>query len=580
MSENIKERLLEIIEICKAKYNSPESIAALQKTFQSHNITIEDWNSLIEYVKTAIDTGNDLIEIIDLIGEYVVQTVEDKMEEVDDTLALKVDKTTTVNGHPLSTDITLSKSDIGLGNVDNTSDVDKPISTATQAALDLKADKEGPLPKVVIPYPDTPSIGQFLDANNLWEKTFIFDWYIFYDCIARFVKDVSHNTVSFEIERVGRADRYVGSGVDSSYSISHIFMSNTYRQDYEIINNKVKSTNGLSASSTDTQYPSAKLVYDLLALKENKSNKVTAISASSTDTEYPSAKLLYDVSQNVREVAEGKCKSVVIDTAITSWASMTVKMNSNNKFYIYNNSTKQFDSYDRDSTSSTLSYYKDCSIANSLFKSQTTFEISSTMVHGTPHPQLLVLCTRYPYGELNFGGNDFRIIPLYGTPPANAFFKTGDIIYILQLNYPDRWIQMSASATHICNILETTKVDLTNYTTFSNINTILGDVICGLYDNTETYAVGDIVIHNNKLYKCTTAITVAENWDATHWTQTNLNAILNERFYTKTQSDSRYALSSTTIAGIALSSNITAQDLTDALVFMNDTTDIDYVMED
>lgn len=35
-----------------------------------------------------------------------------------------------------------------------------------------------------------------------------------------------------------------------------------------------------------------------------------------------------------------------------------------------------------------------------------------------------------------------------------------------------------------------------------------------------------------------------------------------------------------TIAGISLTTNISAQDLTDALVFMNNTTDIDYVMED
>lgn len=33
-----------------------------------------------------------------------------------------------------------TKSDVGLGNVDNTSDLDKPISDATQSALDLKAD--------------------------------------------------------------------------------------------------------------------------------------------------------------------------------------------------------------------------------------------------------------------------------------------------------------------------------------------------------------------------------------------------------------------------------------------------------
>jgi hypothetical protein len=36
----------------------------------------------------------------------------------------------------------LTKGDVGLGNVDNTSDTDKPISAATQTALDLKVDKE------------------------------------------------------------------------------------------------------------------------------------------------------------------------------------------------------------------------------------------------------------------------------------------------------------------------------------------------------------------------------------------------------------------------------------------------------
>jgi hypothetical protein len=38
----------------------------------------------------------------------------------------------------LKTDLALVKGDVGLGNVDNTSDVNKPISTATQTALDLK----------------------------------------------------------------------------------------------------------------------------------------------------------------------------------------------------------------------------------------------------------------------------------------------------------------------------------------------------------------------------------------------------------------------------------------------------------
>jgi hypothetical protein len=50
-----------------------------------------------------------------------------------------VPKTTTVNGHALSSNVTVTKSDVGLGNVDNTSDLDKPVSTAQQQAIDKAA---------------------------------------------------------------------------------------------------------------------------------------------------------------------------------------------------------------------------------------------------------------------------------------------------------------------------------------------------------------------------------------------------------------------------------------------------------
>jgi hypothetical protein len=57
----------------------------------------------------------------------------------DQDLSGLVTKTTTVNGHALSTNVTVSKSDVGLGNVDNTSDANKPVSSATQTALNAKA---------------------------------------------------------------------------------------------------------------------------------------------------------------------------------------------------------------------------------------------------------------------------------------------------------------------------------------------------------------------------------------------------------------------------------------------------------
>jgi hypothetical protein len=56
-----------------------------------------------------------------------------------------VPDTRTVNGHALTSDVTVSKTDVGLSNVDNTSDANKPISSATQTALDGKVDENLPI---------------------------------------------------------------------------------------------------------------------------------------------------------------------------------------------------------------------------------------------------------------------------------------------------------------------------------------------------------------------------------------------------------------------------------------------------
>ena len=95
----------------------------------------------------------------------------------------------------------------------------------------------------------------------------------------------------------------------------------------EATSNKVTS---LSNSSTNTQYPSAKCVYNALqtklgqdeeqviasalnalnANKENVSNKVTSISSTSTDNQYPSALAVYEALQ---DAAGGGDENVIED---------------------------------------------------------------------------------------------------------------------------------------------------------------------------------------------------------------------------------------------------------------------------
>ena len=53
----------------------------------------------------------------------------------------------------------VTKSMVDLANVDNTSDANKPVSTATQTALDLKADLAGPTFTGTVVLPSTTSIG-------------------------------------------------------------------------------------------------------------------------------------------------------------------------------------------------------------------------------------------------------------------------------------------------------------------------------------------------------------------------------------------------------------------------------------
>ncbi|MFA5398766.1 MAG: hypothetical protein WC346_22320, partial [Methanogenium sp.] len=52
----------------------------------------------------------------------------------------------TINGYELTSDIVLTKDDLSLDQVDNTADMDKPLSSASIIALDTKVDKNANIP--------------------------------------------------------------------------------------------------------------------------------------------------------------------------------------------------------------------------------------------------------------------------------------------------------------------------------------------------------------------------------------------------------------------------------------------------
>jgi len=122
-------------------------------------------NTITVAVDTSvIATKAELAEVSqDSVNDAIVAGVGlDKVyNDADNTITLDIDSTVAtltgtqtltnktltspvINNATINTPTGITKSDVGLANVNNTTDIDKPISTLTQTALDLKAPLNSP----------------------------------------------------------------------------------------------------------------------------------------------------------------------------------------------------------------------------------------------------------------------------------------------------------------------------------------------------------------------------------------------------------------------------------------------------
>lgn len=110
----------------------------------------EDVNQFAQIVQTALtNVENDLDS--KAATTYVDNQLATKASatDLDNVFAIAtaaVPQTRTISGKPLSANITLDKVDVNLASVDNTSDANKPVSTAQQTALNLKANTSDVVP--------------------------------------------------------------------------------------------------------------------------------------------------------------------------------------------------------------------------------------------------------------------------------------------------------------------------------------------------------------------------------------------------------------------------------------------------
>lgn len=71
--DSLKQKLEELDQQYNATYTTPEAISALTKTIQSYNISITDWNTLIDYISVVGNTLDALYNVIPNLANAITE---------------------------------------------------------------------------------------------------------------------------------------------------------------------------------------------------------------------------------------------------------------------------------------------------------------------------------------------------------------------------------------------------------------------------------------------------------------------------------------------------------------------------
>lgn len=212
---------------------------------------------------------------------------------------------------------------VGLGNVNNTSDADKPVSTAQQTALDAKVDKvtDGSmLPQAYVKNADgtqgmadyIPGVFYFnysgvLNLDNFDDVTITEGWNPsltgMYYCVSPCILSIGQLTGSV----LGDTTIW---GVNLS-SVRTDDLSSVY---FQGIANKGNGSGLIDYYNVLVQVDSSGMILYAAAQKiENAGNKVTAITDTGNDNEYPTTKATYTYGQNILIDAKNYTDNIVGD---------------------------------------------------------------------------------------------------------------------------------------------------------------------------------------------------------------------------------------------------------------------------
>ncbi|MFM1793026.1 MAG: hypothetical protein RLZZ252_1380, partial [Bacteroidota bacterium] len=184
--------------------------------------------------------------------------------------------------------VSLTKADIGLGNVDNTGDINKPVSTATQTALDLKANLASPsftgtVSGITKSMVGLANVDNTTDLNKPVSTA------------TQTALDLKANTVDLTAEttRATAAEATLTTNVATNATAIAAETTRATAAEATLTTNVATNATAIAAESTrataaEALKANATDVTTSLALKEDVSNKSTTPTLGTSDTLYPS----------------------------------------------------------------------------------------------------------------------------------------------------------------------------------------------------------------------------------------------------------------------------------------------------
>jgi hypothetical protein len=188
------------------------------------------------------------------------------------------------------------KTALALNNVDNTSDANKPVSTATQTALDGKQSALGFTAENVANKSTSVVTDQASSTKYPTVKA-VYDW-----AVATFQAAIGYTPANKAGETfTGPISATNLSGTNTGDNAVNSLYSGLEASKEDVAN---KSTSVTTDQASNTKYPSVKAVYDwavgafqasLGYTAENVANKSTSVTTDqASNTKYPSVKAVYD----------------------------------------------------------------------------------------------------------------------------------------------------------------------------------------------------------------------------------------------------------------------------------------------